>query len=76
MPHLARMKRFARPLLETRIRRLPVGSTSTELRRASFKHSGIEARMEGVGSGSPMNAGSDSIVGDIPQSLISTVPDL
>jgi hypothetical protein len=65
MPHLARMKRFAKPLLEIRIGLLPVGSARIDLRRASFKHSGIEARIDGVGSGSPMKIDSDSIVGHI-----------
>ncbi len=67
MPHLARMKRFAKPLLEIRIGLLPVGSTRIDLLRASFRHSGIEASMEGVGSGAPMKVDSDSIVGHISQ---------
>lgn len=65
MPHRPRMKRFARPLLETRIGLLPIGSVRIELRRASFRHSGIEAKIEGVGSGSPRKVDSDSIVGHI-----------
>ncbi len=52
IPHLERMKRLARLLLDIKTDFLPFPSGVDELRSVSFKQSGIESRTDAVASGS------------------------
>lgn len=52
IPHLERIKRLARLLLEINTDFLPFPSAVDESRSVSFRQSGIEAKTDGVASGS------------------------
>jgi len=52
IPHLERINRLARLLLEINTDFLPFPSAVEELRRTSFKQSGIDAKTDAVASGS------------------------
>ena len=52
MPHLERMKRFARLLLDIKTDFLPFPSGVDELRSVSLRQSGIDAKTDAVASGS------------------------
>jgi len=52
MPHLDRMKRLARLLLDIKTDFLPLPSVVDELRSVSLRQSGIDAKIDAVASGS------------------------
>jgi hypothetical protein len=52
IPHLERMKRLARLLLEIKTDFLPLPSGVDELRSVSLRQSGIDAKIDAVASGS------------------------
>ena len=52
IPHLERMKRFARLLLDIKTDFLPFPSGVDELRSVSLRQSGIDAKIDAVASGS------------------------
>ena len=52
IPHLERMKRLERLLLDIKTDFLPLPSGVDELRSVSFKQSGIESKTDAVASGS------------------------
>ena len=52
IPHLERMKRLARLLLDIKTDFLPLPSGVDELRSVSLRQSGIDAKTDAVASGS------------------------
>ena len=52
IPHLERMKRLARLLLDIKTDFLPLPSVVDELRSVSLRQSGIDAKIDAVASGS------------------------
>lgn len=52
MPHLEKMKRLARLLLDIKTDFLPLPSGVDELRSVSLRQSGIDAKIDAVASGS------------------------
>ena len=55
IPHLERMKRLARLLLDIKTDFLPFPSGVDELRSVSLRQSGIDAKIDAVASGSRTN---------------------